>query len=186
MNGESQIIALLLQRDEAALRMIRDEYSEQCYQIAYRITGNREDSEECINDMLMDVWNSVPPNRPKHLQAYIASLVRQSAIDKYRHSHRQKRGGMQMTAALEELADILPSDENVEAIFNNKQITATIKAFLDTLSQEVRRVFLQRYLLAMPEKEIAKDNSMTLSAVKVMLHRTRKHIQEYLRKEGLI
>ena len=186
MNGDSQIIALLQERNEAALQMIRDEYSARCYQIAYRITGNREDSEECVNDMLMDVWNTVPPNRPKHLQAYLASLVRRSAIDKYRHSHRQKRGGMQIAAALDELADILPSEENVEAIFHIKEAAEKIKAILDTLAPEVRRVFLQRYLLALPVKDIAKDNSMTLSAVKVMLHRTRKQIQEYLRKEDLI
>jgi len=186
MDRDSQITALLLRRDESALRMIRDEYSDQCRQIAYRITGSPEDADECVNDMLMEVWNTVPPNRPNNLQAYLISLVRRSAIDKYRQTHRQKRGGMQVAAALDELADILPSEENVEVSFNHKQTLAAVMVFLDTLSPEKRRVFLQRYLLTMSVKEIAEDNEMTQISVKVMLHRTRKHIQEYLRKEELI
>lgn len=185
MNRDSCIIEMLLRREEAALQMIRDAYSAQCSQIAYRITGSREDAEECVNDMLLDVWNTVPPNRPNDLQAYLVSLVRRRAIDKYRYAHRQKRGGMQ-TAALDELAEILPSEENVETIFSQKQISAAVRTFLDTISLKSRRVFLQRYLLAMPEKEIAADNAMTVISVKVMLHRTRKRIQEYLRKEGFI
>jgi RNA polymerase sigma-70 factor (ECF subfamily) len=185
MNRDSRIIEMLHRREEAALQMIRDEFSSQCGQIAYRITGNREDAEECVNDMLLDVWNTVPPNHPNDLQAYLVSLVRRRAIDRYRYAHRQKRSGMQ-TTALDELADILPSEENVETIFTHKQITDVVRTFLDTLSLKNRRVFLQRYLMAMPEKEIAADNEMSLISVKVMLHRTRKHIQEYLRKEGFI
>lgn len=184
MYDDSLIISLLQKRDEQALQMIREQYGGFCFQIAYRMTGNREDAEECVSDMLMDVWNSVPPHQPVHLQAYLASLVRRSAIDKYQKEHRIKRGGKQIAAALDELAEILPSAENVESVYSSKLLTAAIQSYLDTLSAQARRVFLQRYLLAMPLQEIARENGMSLSAVKVTLHRTRKQIQEYLRKEG--
>ena len=57
MHDDSQIIALLQKRDEKALHLIKEMYGAQCFQIAYRMTGNREDAEECVSDMLMNVWN---------------------------------------------------------------------------------------------------------------------------------
>ena len=93
MRDDDEIIALLYQRDEQVLDLLHKQYGALCFQIAYRITGNREDAEECVNDMLMSVWNSIPPNRPDHLPAYCAALVRNSALQKYEKSHRQKRFG---------------------------------------------------------------------------------------------
>ena len=80
MYGDSRIIALLQKRDEQALQLIRAQYGKLCFQIAYRITGSREDAEECVSDLLMQVWNAVPPACPENLQAYLTSLVRRNSI----------------------------------------------------------------------------------------------------------
>ena len=57
--------ALLIQRlnacDESVLEDIRSIYGNLCFQMAFRILENREDAEECVNDMLLSVWDSIPP-----------------------------------------------------------------------------------------------------------------------------
>ena len=93
MVSDALLIQRLNARDESVLQDIRSMYGNICFQMAFRILENREDAEECVNDMLMSVWNSIPPNRPDHLPAYCAALVRNSALQKYEKSHRQKRGG---------------------------------------------------------------------------------------------
>ena len=102
MNQDSTFISLLHQRDESALQMIREQYGRLCSQIAYRMTGSREDAEEVCSDMLLGVWDSIPPQKPKNLRAYLTALTGRIAIKKYEHSHRQKRGGTQFTAALDD------------------------------------------------------------------------------------
>ena len=60
-----------------------------------------------------------------------------------------------------------------------------INAFLASLPQKNRMVFLRRYLYLSPIKEIAADYSMTEGNVKVMLHRTRQSFKAFLEKEGI-
>ena len=186
MRDDEEIIALLHQRDEQVLDLIHKQYGTLCFQIAYRITGNREDAEECVNDMLMSVWNSIPPNRPAHLPAYCAALARNSALQKYEKSHRQKRGGSHSTEVIEELADILPSSESVEQRVEQNELSAALSAWVQTLSVESRRLFIQRYYMSESLQIIAARSNLTEEAVKSRLKRIRKKLKEYLIKEGLL
>ena len=186
MVSDNSIIERLHRRDESALEEIRGQYGAICWQIAYRILENREDADECVNDMLMAVWESIPPQLPVSLQAYLITLVRRAALDKYRLAHRQKRGGGQMEAALDELEEILPADTSVEHDVEQRELTRAIQGFLDTLRPNVRNIFMQRYFLAVSVQAIADAHHMSQSAVKMTLHRTRKKLQDYLRKEGLL
>lgn len=186
MHDDRQIIALLQKRDEQALKIVKDQYGNMCYRIAYRITGNREDAEECVNDMLVAAWDSIPPLIPDNLRGYLASLVSRKAIDKYEHVHRQKRGGTQFTSALDELAEIIPSSDCVETQIEQREITEALTKFLRTLSPDRRRIFMQRYFYSEPVQSIAQANHMSADAVKMKLMRIRNKLKDYLRKEGLL
>ena len=186
MYGDDRIISLLFQRDEQALQIIRQQYGAICFQMAYRMTGNREDAEECVSDMLMDVWNSIPPNHPERLPVYLITLVRRTAIDKYEHVHRIKRGGTQFCASLDELSEIIPSGEQVEHQVEQRELTAALTKWLQTLPEGKRNLFMQRYFMAESVQAIAEKNNMSISAVKMTLLRTRNQLKEYLRKEGLL
>ena len=186
MNDDSRIISLLFQRDETALQHIRKTYGRLCCGIAYRITGNREDAEECVSDLLMSVWNSVPPNRPENLRAYLTALTGRIAIKKYEQAHRLKRGGKQFAAALDELSEVIPSGESVERTVEQHELTVALTAWLRTLPPEQRRIFMQRYYLSESVQTIAEQNHMGVSAVKMTLLRLRKKLKEYLGKEGLL
>ncbi|MBP0967773.1 MAG: sigma-70 family RNA polymerase sigma factor [Oscillospiraceae bacterium] len=184
MQDDSRIIACLLRRDEQALNMIRNTYGKLCFRIAQQMLGSKEDAEECVNDMLLAVWRSVPPHQPESLEAYLVTLLRRAAMDRLRQMHSQKRGGRQLAAALDELSELLPAKDNVEQECSRRDLTEALRHCVDALPEKAQRIFLQRYLLAMPLRQIAVDNGMTLSAVKVLLHRTRKQMQELLRREG--
>lgn len=186
MHDDEIIIELLNQRDERVLQIIKEQYGTFCYQIAYRMTGNHQESEECVNDMLLDIWNSVPPNHPNHLPAYLASLVRRTAINKYEKAHRQKRGGTQFATALDEISEIIPSKEHVENEIEQRELTAALTAWLQKLPPESKRIFLQRYYMSESVKSIAEKYDMSEGAVKMKLMRLRQQLKEYLEKEGLL
>ncbi len=186
MQDDSRIIAMLEQRDEQALTVIREQFGAMCYQVAYRITGSREDAEECVNDTLMAVWNSIPPQKPDRLAPYLASLTSRRAINRYKHTHSEKRGGTQFTSALDELAEIIPSAENVERQVERRELTDALTKWLRTLSPEHRRIFMQRYFYSESIQAVAQANQMSADAVKMLLMRLRRKLQKHLRKEGLL
>ena len=186
MQSDSRIISQLHARDEAALQTISRQYGRLCFQIAFRMLGSREDAEECVSDMLAEVWNSVPPDTPENLRAYLSAIVRRIAINRYKHAHRQKRGSTEYTASLDELAEIIPANDQVEQQIELRELTAILTAWLRTLPPETCRIFMQRYFMSESVQAIAEQNGMRVSAVKMSLLRTRNKLKEYLGKEGLL
>ena len=148
MVSDDSIIKQLNCRDENALQDIRNKYGKLCYQMAYRILENREDSDECVNDMLLSVWDSIPPQLPMSLQAYLITLVRHETINKAKHESRQKRGNAEFLLALDELAEILPSGEQVETTVERRELLKALTTFLSTLKPEAKQLFMERYYLA--------------------------------------
>ena len=96
---DDAILGLLFERDESALQEIQTAYGKLCYRLANDILNNREDSEECVNDMLLKVWSTIPPKRPDSLIAYIITIIRNTAVNRYLAAKTQKRGVRQFEAA---------------------------------------------------------------------------------------
>jgi RNA polymerase sigma-70 factor (ECF subfamily) len=143
-------------------------------------------AEECVNDMLLGVWDSIPPHLPMSLQAYLITLVRRSAINKAKHEHRQKRGTAVCALPLDELAEIIPSGEQLESVVEQRELVQVLMAFLDMLKPQARHIFMQRYFMSESFQTIAEENHISENAVKMSLSRTRGQLREHLRKEGLL
>lgn len=183
---DQQIIALLQKRDEQALSEIRSKYGGLCFRIAQQMLDHTEDAEECVNDMLLAVWNSVPPHEPRSLEAYLVTLLRRAATDRLRSLTRQKRGGTQTAQTLDELAEVVPAQETVESEVDRHALTAALRLFLDTLPEKSRQIFMERYYFAQPVQMIAETHQMRADTVSVLLHRIRKKLKKHLEKEGFL
>lgn len=107
LKTDDAILNLLFERDEAALQEIQAAYGKLCCKLANDILNSREDSEECVNDMLMKVWQTIPPKHPDSLLAYVITIIRNTAVNKYLAQKTEKRGGKQFEAAWEEIEDTL-------------------------------------------------------------------------------
>ena len=70
------IIELYFARNEKAIEETDKKYGKLCYSVANNILLNNQDSEECVNDTYLSVWNAIPPTRPKSFMAYICQIVR--------------------------------------------------------------------------------------------------------------
>ncbi|MBR1555311.1 MAG: hypothetical protein IJ644_07975 [Oscillospiraceae bacterium] len=73
---DSEIVALYLSRSESALTESRNHYGRLIQHIIRNIIRNPEDAEECENDTYLSAWQSIPPNQPKSLKAYLAVIAR--------------------------------------------------------------------------------------------------------------
>lgn len=182
---DSKIVDLYWQRRDAAITETDKKYGPYCKTVAYNILENREDSDECVNDTYLRAWNSMPDARPKALSTYLAKITRNLAISRLRARNSLRRGGGETTLALEELAEIVPAEQNLEAMIERREMTRLLNELLAALEGEERRVFLARYFFMTPVKEIAGRFGFSESKVKSMLSRTRGKLRRYLKEEGL-
>lgn len=52
-----------------------------------------EDAEEYVNDAYHQAWNTIPPQRPEKLGAWMGKVVRNLALNRWERDHAQKRYG---------------------------------------------------------------------------------------------
>ena len=181
--NDAEIVGLLFERDEKALIYLSDKYSALYTSIIRGALDDECDVQECVDDLLLDVWNTIPPNRPENLMAYVAKLARRVGIDRFRHNTRQKRNSSHtvMLSELEETCGGLPSASELD----EGRVAKVLNAFLATLDAKTRVIFVRRYVYFESVSSIAERFEMSENAVSVSLHRTRSKLKKTLQKEGL-
>lgn len=183
---DSQIVELFWNRDERAVEETQRKYGTYCHSIAYRILNDHMDADECVNDAYQGAWNSIPPQKPAVLSAYLGKLTRRISLKVLRSRGTQKRGGGEVALSLEELGESLPACSGVEESVDFKELVSTLDAFLVSLPVEERRVFVRRYFHALSIEEICRQFGYSKSKTESMLHRIRKKLKNQLQKEGYV
>ena len=180
---DQQIIRLFFERSEQAITEQSRKYGALCFQIADNILDDPQDAEECVNDAWLGAWNSIPPQRPDPLRAYICRIVRNLSLKKLRANSALKRSG-RFEVSLSELEDCIPAhslDEQLAA----GELSAQINAFLAALRRDDRVMFVRRYWFLAPVRELSKKFGFSESKTASMLHRTRGKLRRFLVEEGL-
>ena len=181
---DQQIVELYWQRNELALSETKKKYGKYCYSIAYQILGNKEDAEECVNDVYFDAWNSMPPHHPKVLSTFLGKITRSESIDKWRKRAAKKRGGEEIVLVLDELSECVSSELSVEAKIEEAELLRLIETFLFSLPKTERQMFVCRYWYLDPILKIARQYNYSENTIKMKLYRIRKKLKRYLTKEG--
>jgi RNA polymerase sigma-70 factor (ECF subfamily) len=119
---------------------------------------------------------------------FLAKLVRNLSLDRYRARTAKKRGGAgaNFTAVLSELDECLPSLDNVEEEYEAGQTAELINRFLEELPEIQRELFTRRYWNGEPLADVAADYGISYSKAGSLLHRLRKKLKTELEKEGII
>ena len=183
---DSEIVALYWSRDQQAISESADKYGTYCSAIARNILGSPEDTEECVSDTWFRAWNAMPPQKPDILSAFFGRITRNLAFDRYRSRSAAKRGGTETALVLEELRDCVSGKDEAQQHLDYQELLADLNAFLRSLPQEKRRLFLRRYWYAEPVAGIAKRFGMKENQVSVGLYRLRHQLREYLLERGHI
>lgn len=183
---DKQIIELYWNRFESAIEETSRKYGRFCFSIANNILRNKEDSEECVNDSYLRVWNAVPPERPKSLKAFLGKITRNVALHTWEKRQAKKRGQDTVTLALEELQECVPSITNMEMLIEQILLVEVLNQFLGALEPEKRRIFMARYFYFYSIKEIASLYNISESKVKMTLLRSREILKKMLEKEGIV
>ena len=183
---DRQIISLFFQRDEQALTETDRKYHRYCRKIAVQILQDQEDADEALNDTWFAAWNSIPPHEPAHLQTFLGRLTRNVSLKKLRAHHAKKRGDGTAQVVLDEVADWLRTEQDVEADADVHMLAEAINAFLDRIPETERQVFVRRYWYFRSVAEIEACFGFSESKVKSMLCRIRKKLYAALKKEHLL
>lgn len=176
-----KITELLFNRDERGLSALKSNYERLIIKIGLGLLHSRPDAEECANDTLLAVWNSIPPDRPDDLQAYVCKIARRKNIDKLRYNTAAARN----LDLMMELDECVPSGYSIEDKAEAAELSRTISEWLKNQKEKPRKLFTLRYFYAESVKNAACECNMSENSAAAALMRMRKSLKNYLIERGM-
>lgn len=184
MLSDLAIVELYWARDEAAIKHTDLKYRNYLLRVAHNILSDMQDSEECLNDTYLGAWESMPPHRPNVLQAFLSTITRHLAIDRYRKKHTKKAIPPAFVAPLSDLEGVLSDDFASYDEREARELSDVISAWVRTLDERKRYVFMSRYYDARPIEEIAQILGCARSTVNADIAYIKTSLKATLEKEG--
>ncbi len=181
---DEEIIELYWQRDERAISETANKYETFLFTIAYNIVHDRLDCEECVNDTYLGTWNRIPPSRPNVFQIFLAKIMRNVAIDRYRKNTAKKQIPSELTVSLQELDECISDTRSAAEEYEVKEIARILSEYLREIDDKQEFVFFCRYYYADSVVNIAKMLGVSRNTVFRELARMRQELKERLQKEG--
>ena len=146
--------------------------SDRLFRLALRITMNRAEAEDVVQDTLLKVWEQRSQwEQINSLEAFAIAICRNRALDVLKRAGRN-------TKSLDEVDDVHSPMPNVQSSMEAREQISLVRRLMDGLPEVQRTIMLLRDIEGKTYQEIAQALGISETQVKVYLHRARTKIKE--------
>lgn len=140
---------------------------------ALHILRNEEDALDCLQDVIASLWKFRKNLREvENMRAYCLKAISNRAIEMIRlHPPEDK-----------ETDNSIPAEDNTDALVERSEKVALLRMAIRLLPEIERKVIVMKAIKGMSGEEIAKATGLSHSNVRVLIHRARTKLKEYLEK----
>ena len=181
---DNEIIELYWNRDENAIKETDKKYKNYLLTVAHNILHDEPDCEECLNDTYSGAWNAIPPARPAVLKAFLTTIMRRIAVNRYHVKNARKRVPSNLTESLSDFDSMLSGTDEVESDYDAKVLGEVIGDFVRGLSERRQYIFIARYYVAMPIDVICSLLSVSKATVNREIAEIKQELKNKLESEG--
>lgn len=181
------MVSRCLGGDTEAFRAIVERYQERVYNVAFRMTGNHEDSLDLAQDSFIRVFRALSGFKAdSSLGTWIHRIAHNVVIDELRKRRRRPIVAMSTDTVLstddgEHTLEWSASlDDTPEEQLLRAERKREIEHALQSVSSEHRAVLVMRDIEGLPYEEIAAVLGLQIGTVKSRLSRARLALREKL------
>jgi RNA polymerase sigma-70 factor, ECF subfamily len=145
------------------------------YTVAYRLTGNREDAEDLVQEVLLRVRRGLETYQPGSLEGWLSRIATNAFLDDVR---RKKRRPLDL---LPEDPDwVLPPTEGADEALAAEVLPDDVQAALGGLPDEFRAAVVLCDVVGLSYQEISNDLDVPVGTVRSRIHRGRAMLRKAL------
>lgn len=181
MNDETALLERARTFDETALTEIFDAYYGMIYRYLYLHSGHIETAEDLSAQVFRRLLETLRANAgpERFLKAWLFRVAANLLIDDARRARH--RDHLPLEAALE--TPLHPVHTTLEETAHAAHLRIHLRLALNELTDSQRSVIILRYLLEMPNEEVAQIMEMSVGAVKAQQHRALAALRRRLNDE---
>jgi RNA polymerase sigma-70 factor, ECF subfamily len=166
------IIAGCMKADEASFSQLVDIYSKRLYGYFYRLTGNRDVSDELLSELFVKLVEKIGTYRGGSFESWLFRVASNIFYDHLREKQRREILVEEHIKRLEEDTSGFPVDVGEEADRLQKQ--------LGKLDEQTRELIVMRFYSQLSFKEISEMRGEPIGTVISKVHRGLKKLRELM------
>lgn len=173
IKSDDYYIGEILNGDPGSYSHIIDKYKDMAYSLSFKILENREDAEDAAQEAFVKAYKSLYLFKgDSAFKTWFFSIVYNTSVSKLRSTRKSRN-----TVRNSELTDI-EVHETESALNKLKSLDRQyyLQQALSKLETEERSLLTLFYYDSIPVNEISQITGLSLSNVKVKLHRSRKKL----------
>ena len=166
----------LRKHNPKALDYVFDTYGNLIFKAAYSVLNNRSQSEECVNDVLLKIWNNIDSFQREEdkFKSWIIVITKYTAIDKLRKEKKHDNN-----TNLDLCSDY--SDDGFENHLEHKESRNEILNEILKFEDDNKEIFIKRFFLDYSVKDISRIMNMSENAISNRIRRGRQKLVENLK-----
>jgi RNA polymerase sigma-70 factor, ECF subfamily len=174
--ADEDLISLVEAADADAFATLYDRHSRAAFSLAYRMMGERQASEDLMQDAFLKVWRSAKSYRAERgsVRTWILSIVHNRGIDQIRSQASRRRTQDKIEASAPRSQ---PSEAFAETWRNSQR--DQVRQALDTLPPEQLKILELAYFSGYTHVEISDLLRLPLGTVKGRMRLGLKKIRDY-------
>jgi RNA polymerase sigma-70 factor (ECF subfamily) len=179
--SDQEIIDSVLKGNESDYSIIIERYKNKAFSLLNRMLKNEFDAEEVLQDCFLKAYHSLKNFKGEaKFSTWFYKIVYNTALSKLSSKKRKIESEM---SSVEDHFN-LESDYNSIDI-EKKDLSEFIQNTINRLPERYSAVISMFYLNEMSIEEISEVMQISLSNVKVMLHRSRNSLRDFILKSRL-
>jgi len=161
--------------DQAAFDEIVERYHVRLYRFAFRMLNDRSEAEDAVQETFIRTFKALPAYRP---DGYFSSWIYRIALNECRRRMRAKR--IFFPLELVEQAGNSPDPQNNAIVSERNRL---LRQAVSAMPEHYRIVLTLFYFEDLSVEQISKTIGISVSAVKVRLHRGREKLSHKVEVE---
>jgi len=185
--SERVLIERSQQGDIESFEALIKKYQVYAYNIAYRMTSNKEDAKDITQEALIKAYKSINNFRfDSSFSTWLYRIVTNTCIDMLRKENKIKTITIDKSIETDEgeyQREIRDNRDLPEYMLEEKERREVIRRSIKKLSEKYREVLILRDIQNFSYEEISEITDLPLGTVKSRISRARYNLKEILSKE---
>lgn len=149
------------------------------YTVAYRLTGNHEDAQDLVQDVLIRVNRGLVTYRPGSLEGWLSRITTNAFLDRVRAKKRRP-----LDALPDDPDRVLPAALSADEALAMAQLPDHVQGALLALPEDYRAAVVLCDVVGFSYQDIAETLDLPVGTVRSRIHRGRSRLREVLAPAG--